>query len=113
MQAPAVKHRTKKREERLAQLIRIYETGQVSELMDYTVDKLFSVEATEARQDIEELSADLSAYEERFGMTSEAFYQRFEAGEMGDSADFIEWASFYDMFLNAKKRLQAVSGDEV
>ncbi len=112
MQAPAAKHRTKKREERLAQLIRIYETGQVSELMDYTVDKLFSVEATEARQDIEELTAALLTYEERFDMPSDAFYQRFEAGELGASADFIEWASFYDMFLNAQKRLQAVSDDE-
>ena len=57
------------------------------------------------------VTAALLAYEERFGMASEAFYQRFEAGELGDRADFIEWASFYDMLQNAKKRLQAVSDE--
>ena len=45
MQAQTMDSRTKKRSERLEQLIRIYESGQVSELMDQTLDKLFSVEA--------------------------------------------------------------------
>ena len=111
MEAQLPETRMKGRSSRLAQLIRIYEAGQVSELMDRTVDKLLSVEETEARQDIEDLTAALLAYEERFGMASEAFYQRFEAGELGDRADFIEWASFYDMLQNAKKRLQAVSDE--
>ncbi|MBK7219670.1 MAG: hypothetical protein IPH95_22060 [Candidatus Promineofilum sp.] len=44
-------------------------------------------------------------------MASEVFYQRFEAGELGDGADFIEWASFYDMYRNAKNRLAAVRGE--
>lgn len=105
----AVDPRTKRRSERLAQLIRIYESGQVSELMDRTLDKLFSVEAAEAQKDVEELRADLLRFEERFGMTSEDFYTRFEAGEIGDDADFIEWASFFDMYQNAKSRFEALS----
>ncbi|WP_374687213.1 hypothetical protein [Promineifilum sp.] len=111
MQAPAVKGRTNKRTARLAQLIRIYQTGQVSELMDQTLDKLFSVEAAEAQKDVEELRADLLKFEERFDMTSEEFYNRFEAGEMGDDADFIEWASFFDMYHHAKDRLAALSDE--
>lgn len=111
MEAQLPETRMKRRSSRLAQLIRIYEAGQISELMDRTVDKLLSVEETEARQDIEDLTAALLAYEERFGMASEAFYQRFEAGELGDRADFIEWASFYDMLQNARKRLRAVSDE--
>jgi len=35
------------RRARLAQLIRLYEQGQVSDLMDRTLYKLFSVEAAE------------------------------------------------------------------
>jgi hypothetical protein len=93
----------------LAQLIRIYESGHVSELMDQTLDKLFSVEAAKAQKDIEELRVDLLAFEERFGMESEEFYNRFEAGEMGDDMDFIEWASFFDMYRNAQSRLAALS----
>lgn len=109
MQAHSINPRTKKRSARLAQLIRIYESGQVSELMDRTLDKLFSVEAAEAQRDIDELSVDLLRFEERFGMTTEEFYNRFEAGEMGDDADFIEWASYYNMYQNAKIRFEALS----
>lgn len=109
MQAHTVDSRMKRRSARLAQLIRIYESGQVSELMDRTLDKLFSVEAAEAQRDVDELRADLIGFEKRFGMASEEFYDRFEAGEMGDDADFIEWASFYDMYQNAKSRFDALS----
>lgn len=109
MQTQTVDPRTKRRSARLAQLIRIYESGQVSELMDRTLDKLFSVEAAEAQKDVEELRADLLRFEDRFGMTSEDFYIRFEAGEMGDDAHFIEWASFFDMYQNAKSRFEALS----
>lgn len=109
VQAQTIDPRRKKRSARLAQLIRIYESGQVSELMDQTLDKLFSVEAAEAQQDVEELRTDLLKFEEQFGMITEEFYNRFEAGEMGDSADFIEWASFFDMYRHAKERLAALS----
>lgn len=109
MQAHTVDPRTKRRSARLAQLIRIYESGQVSELMDRTLDKLFSMEAAEAQNDVNSLRADLLKFEERFGIKSEEFYTRFEAGEMGDNADFIEWASFFDMYQNAKERLAALS----
>lgn len=110
MQAHTVDSRTKRRSARLAQLISIYESGQVSELMDRTLDKLFSVEAAEAQKDADELHADLLRFEERYGMASEEFYNRFESGELGDDADFIEWASFYDMYQNARRRFDVLSG---
>ena len=34
----------------------------------------------------------LRAFETRFGFTSEEFTRRFEAGEVDESLDFIEWA---------------------
>ena len=111
MQAQTMDSRTKKRSERLEQLIRIYESGQVSELMDQTLDKLFSVEAATVQSDIDELRADLLKFEEIYSMKSEIFYAKFEAGEMGDDADLIEWASYFDMYRNAKNRLAALSGD--
>lgn len=108
MQIQAMPTRTHKRSARLAQLIRIYENGQVSELMDQTLDKLFSVEAAEAQRDVEEFSAALLKFEKRFGMESNDFYDRFEAGELGDDTDFIEWASFIDMYRHAESRLAAL-----
>ncbi len=111
MHTPAAEIQTKKRSSRLAQLIRVYESGDISELMDRTLDKLFSIEAAEAQKDVEELHADLLRFEDRFGMKSEEFYNRFEAGEMGDDTDFIEWASFFDMYRHAKSRLSLLGGE--
>jgi len=34
----------------------------------------------------------LRAFEERYGMTSEEFERRFNAGDLAESLDFIEWA---------------------
>ena len=34
----------------------------------------------------------LRAFETQYGMTSEAFMQRFEARELNESLDYIEWA---------------------
>jgi hypothetical protein len=34
----------------------------------------------------------LHAFEEQYGFTSEDFERRFEAGEVAESLDFIEWA---------------------
>jgi hypothetical protein len=30
-------------------------------------------------------------------MDSGTFYQRFEAGELGDAMDFFEWAGLYEL----------------
>ena len=41
----------------------------------------------------------LLAYERRYGMDSKDFYSRFQAGELGDSIDFVEWSVFWEMYL--------------
>jgi hypothetical protein len=39
-------------------------------------------------------------------MNSEAFYQRFNLGELGDDVDFVEWSAFYDMHQAVSDRLK-------
>lgn len=34
----------------------------------------------------------MHAFEQQYGMTSEEFERRFQAGEVDESLDFIEWA---------------------
>jgi hypothetical protein len=45
----------------------------------------------------DEIWAKLHAYEQQYSMTSEQFYQQFSSGDLGDSADYIDWAGFYEM----------------
>ena len=40
----------------------------------------------------------LSIHEERYGMSSEEFFDKFYRGQMEDSIDFIEWANDYQHY---------------
>ena len=47
-----------------------------------------------------------SEFEKRHGMESAAFYERFEAGELGDAMDFFEWAGLYELCQNLREKTQ-------
>ena len=44
----------------------------------------------------------LSVYENRYGMTSEDFYDKYQRGWMEDSIDFFEWANDYQHFVSIR-----------
>jgi hypothetical protein len=48
----------------------------------------------------------LVEYERRHGMTSADFYARYQSGELGDAAEFIEWAGDYQHYLELKEELE-------
>ena len=93
---------TASRLERLAQMVR---KQQVSPVMARTIDKLFELEREESRRQLEQIQEDLRALEDRYGMDSEAFYRKYQAGETDDRMDFVEWASLVQMATNLKERL--------
>jgi len=49
---------------------------------------------------------ELAAFEKRFQMPSDAFYSRFESGEMGDNVDYFEWAGLYELFQDALDKVR-------
>jgi hypothetical protein len=51
---------------------------------------------------ITELQDKLKSFENQYQMESEYFYQRFQKGELGDSMDFFEWNTYYEMLANSK-----------
>ena len=50
----------------------------------------------------------LRAFEERYGMTSEEFEQRFNAGDLAESLDFIEWAGEIKTYQLLEAQWQAL-----
>jgi hypothetical protein len=46
---------------------------------------------------IADLDGRLRIFETKYQMSSEDFYQRFQAGELGDSMEFFEWNTYYEM----------------
>jgi len=97
--------------ERLHALAELYQQGQVSELMDRTLEKLLRHEADVCQAQLRQLQADLAAFEQKYQLSSTEFYRQFQAGQSGDAMDYVEWASLVQMTDNLTKRLRLLSGE--
>jgi hypothetical protein len=97
--------------QRLAALAQLYQQGQPSALVERTLDKLLAYEAEICRAQLAQLQADLAEFEQRYGMPSDEFYRRFQAGQTDDRMDYVEWASLVQMADNAQKRLRLLTGE--
>ena len=91
---------------KLQGLEQLYRQGFRSEVIDRAVDKLLTMEIERAYVERRDLDARLADYEKRYHMSSEEFYRRFRAGELGDGMDFVEWSVFYDMHQATLERLK-------
>ena len=96
--------------ERLHALAELYEQGQASDLMDRTLEKLLHHEAEQSQARLSQLEADLAEFEQQYNLSSTEFYRQFQAGQIGDDMDYVEWASLVQMAENLKKRLHLLSG---
>ena len=55
-------------------------------------------------QDIHGLDTELTQLEERYGLLSVDFYHLYQAGELEQSRDFIQWVGYYETQLDRKSR---------
>ena len=96
--------------DRLLALARLYREGQASELMGRTLDKLLAQEIERSQAQLGQLQTDLRSFETQYDLASDEFYRRFQAGQMDDRMDFVEWASLVQMRDNLQARLQLLTG---
>lgn len=73
------------------------DTYSDSHELSQVLTKLLSVVLNQYQLRLERFERDLRDFEDRFRMDTPTFYKRFEDGELGDSADFFEWAGLYDL----------------
>jgi len=82
----------------------LYDIAEDRAFLNSVPDKLLLVpdkyESRVARYD-----KDLKNYEIRYGISSGSFYEKFEAGKMGDAADFFEWSGLVDLRNDLMKKL--------
>lgn len=88
----------------------LYRRGYQSQVIESVVDKLISLERERTQRELLELESRLRDFEVIHHLSSEEFYSRYEAGELEDSAEFMEWASFYDMHAATRQRLDWLVG---
>jgi hypothetical protein len=88
----------------------LYRQGYQSELIERALDKLLAQEEMRAERATLELQQRLRAFEQQYQLKTQEFYRRYEAGELDDSADFMEWSSFYDMWRSSQEYLDWLRG---
>ncbi|MEB3882018.1 hypothetical protein [Lyngbya sp. CCY1209] len=54
---------------------------------------------------MENLEDKLNFFENKYQMSSTEFYQQFQAGKLGDSIDFFEWNTYYEMLTFTQVKL--------
>ena len=90
----------------------LYKQSYGDEFLDKALNKIISYEVSESRKQLELLQKDLVEFEEKYGFTSEEFIERFQKGELGDDADFMEWNALYKMHRKLKHRLDILGVEQ-
>jgi len=94
--------------ERLRALQQLYAQGYQDEVVDLTLRKLFEHQIRKDEAQLAELRADLTRFEQQYGMTSADFFAKYQAGEMGDHADAFEWNVLYKMYTRLTEAVEAL-----
>jgi hypothetical protein len=95
---------------KIKNLERIYLGGYGDDFMDRALDKLLAQQRAEDETSLHVLQTDLEEMEQRYGMSSDEFAQRYRQGIMGDDTDFVEWNALYRMVTKVQNRLSLLQG---
>ncbi len=61
-----------------------------------------AIQRASTTKELQSLEERLKKFEQTYQMSSDQFYQKFQAGELGDSIDFFEWNTYYEMYNTAQ-----------
>ena len=98
--------------EQIKSLERIYTEGYADNFLDQSLQKIIAYQLARDQADLAVLEQDLHALERQYEMESDEFYRRYNAGELGDDADFVEWNALYKMSIRLRARLDILQGRE-
>jgi hypothetical protein len=96
--------------EKIRRLEQIYIKGYEDSFLDNALRKIISHQLIKDQADLKVLQQDLAELERKYGMKSEEFYERFQAGQMSDEPDFMEWNALYKMATKLRNRLDILRG---
>ena len=74
--------------------------------LDRVLDKLLEGVLAEYQRRRHQYEQTLKVFEERYQMPSAVFYERFEAGELGDATDFFEWAGLFELYQEVLAKIR-------
>ena len=95
---------------KLKSLKKLFESGIEDVTVQMTIDKIIAQKIEEEQKSMRHLKRRFRRFERKYPMTSEEFYERFSKGELGDSADFVEWFAYCDMYRRSSDRIKLLKG---
>lgn len=78
--------------------------------LDQILGKLLEVTLEKYRLRRHRYDQDLRAFEEKYNLDSKTFYERFEAGNLGDAMDLFEWAGLCEMRRDLDNKIRQLEG---
>jgi hypothetical protein len=76
------------------------------EIIENTLNKLIQYQLAKYRDNINQIKREMEKFEKSYNMSSDIFYQEFEAGKLGDEGDYFEWSSLYENVLLYEDRIE-------
>lgn len=94
----------------LDRLEKLYTAGFHDTFLDNALRKIVAHQIARDEADLQRANDALNELERQYGLTTDAFYQRFQSGQMPDTADMMEWNAFHKMRQRITARLQILRG---
>jgi len=73
-----------------------------------TMNKMFKVELDMVRLEIRQIESYLAELEKHHNMSSDIFYDKFNAGELGDTSEYIKWYAYKDTHNKLLERVNEI-----
>jgi hypothetical protein len=89
----------------LQQKVEAMEKVGASHVADQALHKLLRLHIQRYERQVATVQRELAPFEQQYGMSSAECHRRFLAGEMGDSADIMEWMGLYEDVLLYQERI--------
>ena len=70
------------------------------------VQNFFEYQIAELKKGILNIRLDLKQFEDTYHISSQEFYNQFEAGKLDDREDYMLWAGLYEMSCDNEQQLQ-------
>ncbi|VVB88839.1 Uncharacterised protein [uncultured archaeon] len=66
--------------------------------IESTLNKMLKVELGMIKRELKQVKNSLTVFEKRHKMSSDEFYEKFNAGKLGDDREYIKWYAYKDTF---------------
>lgn len=94
----------------LRRLEQLYTAGFQDTFLDKALRKVITRQLDRDQADLQRVDEVLVQFERQYGLNSDEFWRQYQAGQMPDSADFMEWNVFYKMRQRIASRLKILQG---